>query len=96
MILAAKSRNCPAIVTAEAIAKTAASRMRGYLESTAFAGPYLADQLLVPFALAGGGEITTVKPREHTTTAVGLIERFPERRISIDKISDIHLVADRC
>ncbi len=41
-------------VPAERLAKRAAGRMNGYLGSTAFAGPYLADQLLLPFALAGG------------------------------------------
>jgi hypothetical protein len=34
----------------------------GYSESTAFGGPYRADQLLLPFAVAGGGTFTTVKP----------------------------------
>jgi len=40
-------------VTAERIAATACARMTGYIDSGAFAGPYLADQLLLPFALAG-------------------------------------------
>ena len=44
-------------VSAEQLAKTAAERMAGYLASDAFAGPYLADQLLLPFALAGGGAL---------------------------------------
>lgn len=65
---------------AHALAKTAAQRMRGYLESDAFAGPYLADQLLLPFALAGGGSFTTVKPSQHSLTAADVIERFTGRR----------------
>ncbi|WBY06879.1 hypothetical protein PIB19_15450 [Sphingomonas sp. 7/4-4] len=40
-------------VSAESLAKTAAHRMGGFIASDAFAGPYLADQLLLPFALAG-------------------------------------------
>lgn len=63
-------------VPAERLAKTAAKRMAGYLASQAFAGPYLQDQLLLPFAMAGGGAFTTVKLSEHTRTAVSLIERF--------------------
>lgn len=63
-------------VPAERLAKTAAKRMAGYLSSQAFAGPYLQDQLLLPFAMAGGGVFTTVKLSEHTRTAVRLIERF--------------------
>jgi RNA 3'-terminal phosphate cyclase (ATP) len=67
-------------VTAERVAKTAVGRMRGYLASDAFAGPYLADQLLLPFALAGGGSFTTVKPSQHSLTAADIIERFTGRR----------------
>ncbi len=50
--------------------------MAGYLASDAFAGPYLADQLLLPFALAGGGSFTTVKPSQHSLTAADIIARF--------------------
>lgn len=68
-------------VTAERVAKTAVARMRGYLACEAFAGPYLADQLLLPMALAGGGMFTTVRPSEHSRTAAKVIERFTGRRI---------------
>lgn len=66
-------------VPAERLAKTAARRMAGYLASGAFAGPYLQDQLLLPFAFAGGGAFTTVKLSEHTRTAAALITRFTGR-----------------
>lgn len=66
-------------VSAERLAKTAAKRMAGYLASPAFAGPFLQDQLLLPFALAGAGAFTTVKLSEHTRTAAALIERFTGR-----------------
>lgn len=67
-------------VSAEQVAKTAVARMAGYLDSEAFAGPYLADQLLLPFALAGGGSFTTVKPSQHSLTAADIIARFLGRR----------------
>lgn len=67
-------------VPAEKLAKRAVGRMTGYLESSAFAGPYLADQLLLPFALAGGGAFTTVKPSRHSLTAAAVIARFLDRR----------------
>ncbi|HEY0115231.1 MAG TPA: RNA 3'-terminal phosphate cyclase [Allosphingosinicella sp.] len=67
-------------VPAERVAKTAAARMTGYCGSPAFAGPYLADQLLLPFALAGGGSFTTVKPSKHALTAAAVIELFLGRR----------------
>jgi RNA 3'-terminal phosphate cyclase (ATP) len=63
-------------LSAEKIGKNTAKRMAGYLASGAFAGPYLQDQLLLPFALARGGAFTTVKISEHTRTAMDLIERF--------------------
>ena len=53
--------------------------MAGFLASDAFAGPYLQDQLLLPFALAGGGSFTTVKPSQHSITAADIIERFTGR-----------------
>ena len=56
-------------VPAEKLAKRAVGRMTGYLESSAFAGPHLADQLLLPFALAGSGAFTTVKPSRHSLSA---------------------------
>ncbi|MGE3147051.1 MAG: RNA 3'-terminal phosphate cyclase [Pseudorhodoplanes sp.] len=69
-------------VSAESLAKTAAQRMAGYLASPAFAGPYLADQLLLPMALAGGGSFTTVKPSQHALTAASVIEMFTGRRVA--------------
>lgn len=72
-------------VPAERVAKTAVGRMRGYLACDAFAGPYLADQLLLPMALAGGGTFTTVKPSEHSRTAARVIERFTGRRTRFEQ-----------
>ena len=81
-------------VSAESLAKTAASRMAGYLASTAFAGPYLADQLLLPFALAGGGAFTTVKPSQHARTAADIIHLFTGRRFTFVQQEDgTHLVS---
>lgn len=67
-------------VPAEKLARRAVGRMAGYLESSAFAGPYLADQLLLPFALAGRGAFTTVRPSQHSLTTAAVIERFLDRR----------------
>lgn len=71
-------------VTAESLAKTAAQRMAGILATDAFAGPYLADQLLLPFALAGGGSFTTVKLSQHSLTAANVIEEFTGRRCAFE------------
>jgi RNA 3'-terminal phosphate cyclase (ATP) len=83
-------------VPAERVARTAVGRMRGYLASHAFAGPYLADQLLLPFALAGGGSFTTVKPSQHSLTAAGITERFLGRRCAFtQQFEGSHLMSVR-
>jgi RNA 3'-terminal phosphate cyclase (ATP) len=80
-------------VSAESLAKKAAQRMVGFLASDAFAGPYLADQLLLPFALAGGGSFTTVKPSQHARTAADIIGRFTGQRWAFEQQSSgSHLV----
>lgn len=73
-------------VSAESLAKTAAHRMAGFLASEAFAGPYLADQLLLPFALVDGGSFTSVKPSQHALTACDIIERFTGERWSFAQL----------
>lgn len=80
-------------VPAERLAKTSAARMNGYIEASAFAGPYLADQLVLPFVLAGGGSLTTVKPSQHTLTAIDIAKRFTGRRIDLARLdSGEHLL----
>lgn len=75
-------------VPAERIAKTAAARIRGYLASGAYAGPYLADQLVLPLALAGSGQFTMVKPSQHTLTAIDIAARFTGRTIERTLLPD--------
>jgi RNA 3'-terminal phosphate cyclase (ATP) len=79
-------------IPAERLATTAARRMAGYVASSAFAGPYLQDQLLLPMAIAGGGAFTSVKLSEHSTTAMALIERFTGRRFRVSTTGDANLV----
>lgn len=62
--------------SAEDVARGAAGQARAWLESGAPVDEYLADQLLVPMALAGGGSFRTVKPSLHSVTNAAVIERF--------------------
>ena len=57
--------------------------MSGFIGASAFAAPYLADQLVLPFVLAGGGSLTTVKPSQHTLTAIDIATCFTGRRIGL-------------
>ncbi|WP_332879756.1 RNA 3'-terminal phosphate cyclase [Massilia sp. S19_KUP03_FR1] len=63
-------------VRAEAVAKALVGRVRRYIASGAVADEYLADQLMLPFALAGGGTFTVDKVSQHALTNASIIERF--------------------
>ncbi len=63
-------------VAAEAVAAEAAAAAAAYLATDAPVGEHLADQLLVPMALGGGGRFVTVAPSLHTRTQVELIRQF--------------------
>ncbi len=63
-------------ITAEKVARRACGEVRRELRTDAPVGLHLADQLLIPMALAGGGAFRTVEPTEHTRTQLELIPRF--------------------
>lgn len=63
-------------VAAETVADEAASAMTDYLATLAPVGEHLADQLLLPMALAAGGRFVAGKPSPHTLTNIGVIQRF--------------------
>ena len=50
--------------------------MAAYLAASAPVGEHLADQLLLPMAVAAGGRFLTGKPSLHTLTNIGVIQRF--------------------
>ncbi|MCX8049692.1 MAG: RNA 3'-terminal phosphate cyclase [Methylohalobius sp.] len=63
-------------VRAETVADHLATEVKEYLATGAAVGPHLADQLLLPLALAGGGRFLTTPPTLHTTTNIWVIEQF--------------------
>lgn len=73
--------------SAESVAAGAAKGLRGYLASLAPVGVHLADQLLLPMALAGGGLFHTRAISDHTRTNVDLIEQFLPVRFVIAEAS---------
>lgn len=75
-------------VSAEAVADHAARQARRYLESGAAVGEHLADQLLLPLALAGGGAFTTVSASSHLLTNIAVIEKFLPVEISAGEQAD--------
>lgn len=63
-------------VPAEKVAERLAAQVRHYLDSQACIGEHLADQLLLPMALAGGGEFTTCAASDHLLSNAALIQKF--------------------
>jgi RNA 3'-terminal phosphate cyclase (ATP) len=61
---------------AEAVADRCAAEVADYLTSGVPVGPHLADQLILPLALAGGGWFTTMAPTPHTRTQLEVVQRF--------------------
>ena len=72
-------------VSAERVAKRCAGRVKQFLNAQATVEEHLADQLLVPMALAGSGSFTTTKPSLHTLTNIDVIKRFLPVRVSIEQ-----------
>jgi len=75
-------------VRAETVAERACAEARGYLAHDAPVGEHLADQLLIPLALAGGGSYTTGPLSLHTTTNIEVIKKFLPVEISTQGLGD--------
>jgi RNA 3'-terminal phosphate cyclase (ATP) len=63
-------------VPAERVAHGLADEVQQYLAADVPVGAHLADQLLLPLALAGGGSFLTLPPTAHTLTNAKVIEAF--------------------
>lgn len=63
-------------VSAETVADRTVGELKRYLQSEAAVGEHLADQLLLPLALAGGGAFTTSAVTAHLRSNAAVIERF--------------------
>jgi len=72
-------------VLAERVAESVIEKVREYLVSNAPVGEHLADQLLIPMSLAGGGSFKTVKSTRHTQTNIETIQRFLPVKFVIEK-----------
>lgn len=63
-------------VPAEQVAGEVVAAAQEYLRHEVAVGRHLADQLLLPLALAGAGRFTTLSPSAHTRTNLAVIDRF--------------------
>jgi RNA 3'-terminal phosphate cyclase (ATP) len=70
-------------VRAETVAGEVAAEARTYLELGVPVGRHLADQLLLPMALAGNGTFRTGTPTPHTRTNIDVIQSFLDVQVCV-------------
>ena len=75
-------------VSAEAVAERAVNAAREYLAAGVPVGTYLADQLLLPLAVANGGVFRTLAPSAHTRTNIEVIQKFLNVKIRAELTSE--------
>src|SRR5690606_26002385 len=71
-------------VRAETVAEKAAAEFSVYLKSGVPVSRHLADQQLLPFALAGGGAFRTLEPSLHPRTQTDALQTFVGRASPIE------------
>ena len=76
-------------VSAERVATDACDEAERYLAANVPVGAHLADQLLIPMALAGGGTFRTVEPTAHTRTNALVIQQFVDVPIAFEQESAV-------
>lgn len=75
-------------VSAEDLAIALALSAKRWLEARVAVEEYLADQLLLPFAVAGSGEFSTLEPSMHCTTNIEVIRLFGLAKFNLEQISE--------
>lgn len=75
-------------VSAERVANRTVGQVRKYLESEVPVGHHLADQLLIPLALAGKGRFRTSQPSQHTLTNIEVVQRFLGEKIEVEQLGN--------
>ena len=74
-------------VSAEKVAHDTIREVEEYLAAGVPAGHYLADQLLLPMALAGGGSFRTLAPSRHMTTNAEVIRQFLSVEVTMRELA---------
>jgi len=74
-------------VSRKRVAQLVSTTANQFFKSGAAVDCHLADQLLVPMALAGGGSFSTTGPTAHTTTNIEIIRMFLPVHIACEETS---------
>ena len=72
-------------VRAEEVATQTTEEVRRYLDANVPVGQHLADQLLIPMAVAGGGRFRTLSPTKHTETNIHVLKRFLDVDVDVSE-----------
>ena len=72
-------------VRAESVAEAVVAEVEDYLSSSAAAGEHLADQVILPMALAAGGQFTMHRVSQHAITNADVINRFLPVQIDFEQ-----------
>jgi len=76
-------------LSAEKVASRTIKQAKAYVAAESPVGPYLADQLLIPMALAGSGCMRTGRPSNHTLTNIEVIKRFLAVDFRLSQVSEV-------
>lgn len=76
-------------VSAETVADGVATEALAYLAAGVPVGTHLADQLLLPLALAGGGMFRSMQPSPHARTQAEVIRRFLGTETRMRQVSEL-------
>ncbi|MCF2857786.1 RNA 3'-terminal phosphate cyclase [Pseudoalteromonas sp. SMS1] len=75
-------------LSAERVAGRTVEALKRYLKSGAAVEEHLADQLLLPMALAGSGSFTTTALSSHTTTNIDVIAQLSGIKIKTQQLNE--------
>jgi len=75
-------------VPAEEVARSPVTEAKAYLEAGVPVGRHLADQLMLPLAMAGSGSFRTLPLSAHAITQIEIIETFLGRRLSWEQLGE--------
>jgi RNA 3'-terminal phosphate cyclase (ATP) len=73
-------------VPADRVAFSTVEQVHEYLSAGVPVGRHLADQLMIPMALAGGGKFRTLPPTRHSTTNIEILKKFLDVDITVTKV----------
>lgn len=81
---------------AEKVAQEVVEETQEYLDSGVPVGKYLADQLLIPLALAGRGGFKTLPLTQHTQTNILVLNRFLDKDFVIKELDKNQTLVEVC